>query len=131
MQHSDIRQFTLQMEHVGLVFNADFPAAKQHGYWIALEDLPLAAVQHACVEVLRSETFLPAPAVFRGYAREWVRQHTKPPASMSNAEFLQLREEQVSVDEIRELIASVWPEERERWDKDPIPRYEGEGGCEA
>lgn len=67
---------------------------------------------------------MPPPATLRSHAREWTKLHTKSPPSMSHEEYLQLREAQMPLEHIRELIGNIWPEEHERWAKDPIPPYE-------
>jgi len=90
---------------------------------VALEDLPLEAVQYACVEVLKTETFMPPPATLRSHAREWTRLHTKETPAMSTEQFLALREAQLPPEEIAGFIAAMWPDDRL---KDPILPYSPE-----
>jgi hypothetical protein len=119
MEPTDAKTFGMHLDQLGSVFNVELPLQKKHGYWVALEDLPLEAVQYACVEVLKTEGFMPAPSVLRSHAREWTRlakhQRPQPP---------QLREDLLSLDELRQLQMQIWPEERDRLLKDPVPPYE-------
>lgn len=105
-----------------MVFNVELALPKKHAYWRALEDLPLEAVQYACTEVLKTETFFPVPAILRGYAKDWTRM-AKSQQQHSTNEVLALREASLSHEEIAAFIASVWPESRL---KDPIPAYDQE-----
>ena len=79
---------------------------------MALEDLPIDAIQYACKQVFRNETFMPVPAILRSYAKEW-RKSQVPQCSVprSEQEVLALREELITPDEVRDLIASLWPDE--------------------
>ena len=80
-------------------------------YLIAVDDLPFEAVQYACKQVFRSETFMPAPAIVRAYATDWVKRqrgaHLDAPTS--DAEFLALREALITPAEIHALIQSALP----------------------
>lgn len=99
----------------------------QHAYWLALEDLPLEAVQYACVEVLKSETFMPPPAIIRGFALDYLEQCRQLAREEARrAEERQLLEPQLQLEELRALQLGIWPEERDRLIKDPIPPYETE-----
>ena len=101
-----------------MVFNVELALPKKHAYWRALEDMPLEAVQYACTEVLKTETFFPLPAILRSHAREWTKmaRHQRPQP-------LQIREDLLNHQEVQALITNIWPEERDRL-KDPIPPYE-------
>lgn len=122
MEPTDATTFGMHLDQLGSVFNVELPLQKKHGYWIALVDLPLEAVQYACVEALKTETFMPVPAVLRSHAREWTRlaRHQRP---QTDHDMLAIREALMGEEEVRKLIASVWPDDRL---KDPIPRYEAD-----
>lgn len=121
MEPTDAKTFGMSLDQLGAIFNVELTLPKKHGYWIALEDLPLEAVQYACKQALKTESFMPVPALLRTYAKEWARLARDEQRAQSP---LALREDLVSQEEVRRLLASVWPEERERWAKDPIPPYE-------
>lgn len=123
MEPTDVKTFGMNLDQLGAIFNVELSLQKKHGYWIALEDLPLEAVQYACKHVLKTESFMPVPALLRTYAKEWARLSVEQQRSQRP---LALREDLVSQEEVRTLLASIWPEERERWAKDPIPPYEQE-----
>ena len=71
---------------------------------------------------------MPVPSMLRSYALDWHRrQQPRGHAGRSEQELLALREALISPEEVNAFIDELWPEERERWAKDPIPPYE-EGG---
>src|SRR5262245_16669030 len=127
MDTSDVKMFGAHMDQLAQVFHREMSPLMQHAYWLALEDLPLAAIAYACGEVLKTESFMPVPALLRSYGKAWLQQAGQQRPAMSATEFLAIREENVSLEEIRCLLAEVWPEERERWAKEPIPPYTHEG----
>ena len=97
------------------VFRVSLDADHKAAYLMALDDLPYEAVQHACQQALKDETFMPVPAILRAYAREWQRQEALRLKDLeAHGDLLALREELASVDDVRALIESVWPEEAER-----------------
>src|SRR5262245_26758345 len=110
MDNSDVKMFGAHMDQLAQVFNRAMSPLIQHGYWLALADLPLAAIAYACGEVLKTESFMPVPAILRSYGKAWLQQDRQAQRSMSATEFLAIREENVGVDEIRALLAEVWPE---------------------
>jgi hypothetical protein len=122
MEPTDVKTFGLSLDQLAMVFNVELSLPKKHGYWIALCDMPLEAVQYACLEVLKAEMFMPVPAILRNHAREWVRmaRHQRP---MPTQDALQIREALMGEEEVRKLIASVWPEEQL---KEPLPDYDKE-----
>jgi hypothetical protein len=110
MTTTDLQPFLGALLQVAEVLNASLTAPKQAGYWLALQDLPLAAFQAACLAVMKHEQFFPAPVIFREYAREHLhRQRFLAPATRQ--ELLALREELVPQDEIQALIASIWKDQ--------------------
>ena len=78
-------------------------------YLLALDDLSLEAVQYACKQVFRSETFMPVPAIVRSYAKDWQQKQRILPPSMPDAELLALREAMITPEEIHQLIQSALP----------------------
>lgn len=77
---------------------------------MAVDDLPFEAVQYACKQVFRSETFMPVPAIVRSYAKEWqTKQRMLAPTT--EHEQLSLRDALVTPAEVRALLAEVWPED--------------------
>lgn len=119
MEPSDARTFGLSLDQLAMVFNVELGLAKKQAYWIALCDMPLEALQYACVEVLKTEAFMPVPSMLRNHARAWTRLSQRP-----RPQPLQIREDLLSLDQLRQLQMQIWPEERDRLLKDPIPRYE-------
>jgi hypothetical protein len=99
---------------------------KQRAYWSLLSPkISIEEWEGACKRAMLEETYskIPLPAVLLGYAME--RRQAAPPrgASHTNAELLAIREANFSAEEIRTLIASIWPEEGltkplEPWDRE-------------
>lgn len=78
---------------------------------MAVDDLPFEAVQYACKQVFRSEHFMPAPAMLRGYAQDWEkRQRLELPQDPAREAMLALRDELVPSEEVRRLLVTIWPE---------------------
>lgn len=94
-------------------------------YWELMRDrVTLEEWRYACVQAMEREIQprVPMPAILLEYAlecRKLHREHQSDPPPLRR-----LREDLVSQEEVRRLLASVWPEERDRWAKDPIPPYE-------
>ena len=76
---------------------------------MAVDDLPFEAVQYACKQIFRSETFMPVPAIVRGYAKDWVQTHAVRPPMPSAEDVLALREASITPAEVRALIESALP----------------------
>lgn len=79
---------------------------------MAVEDLPFEALQYACKQVFRHETFMPVPAILRSYALDWQRQQrTMQSQAQQQRERAQLALEEVRIttEEIRRLIQSALP----------------------
>lgn len=122
MDATQLKTFGLMLDQLAAVFNVRLDLPKKHAYWVALEDQKLEAVQHACAEVLKTEGFFPVPAILRTHAREWQKvQAQRAMMPPSEREVLALREATMPLEEVRALIAEVWPEDKL---KDPIPPYE-------
>lgn len=57
---------------------------------------------------------MPVPAILRAYAKDWQqKQRHLAQGSEERGDLLALREELVDPEEVRRLIASVWPGESE------------------
>ncbi|HEY5869931.1 MAG TPA: hypothetical protein VI542_30925, partial [Candidatus Tectomicrobia bacterium] len=86
--------------------------------------LPLDAFQHACFVIMRDEEFFPKPVQFRAYAREWQQKcrHTLQ-QQRGTQDTLAVRETLVSPEEVRALIATIWPEENNGRRREPKPKH--------
>lgn len=100
---------------------------RQQAYWELMRDrVTLEEWRYACVQAMEREVQhqVPMPAILLEYALECRKLHRERQADP--LAFRSLREDLVAQEEVRALIASIWPEERDRWAKDPIPPYEQE-----
>ena len=68
MTAADRPAFAELLALLGETFHEPISEARVAGYWIALHDLPLPALQAAVREALRSCRFFPRPAELREYA---------------------------------------------------------------
>lgn len=123
MEPQDMRAFGLVLDQLAAVFRAELTLPLKQAYWSALNDLPLEAVLDACTAVVKTEHFFPVPALLRDLATHWVTRQREEQRRARPQHPLALREDLVSQEEVRQLLASIWPEERDRWAKDPIPPY--------
>jgi hypothetical protein len=114
MDAQHIPAFTKALDLLAAVFSADVSLEKKHGYWMALADYPLEAVEHACLMAMRTEPHFPVPAILRALAREY--QHTQ--RAKARPVDLDLQE-RISAADVQALIASVWPEMAQRDAVDP------------
>ena len=122
METTELMTFGLQLDQLAAVFHCELPVSTKHAYWLALVDLPIEAIQFACVEVLKTETFMPVPAIIRLHALAFQRSYREEAARIE-ARQLRLTEARVQQEELQKLFASVWPNDTL---KDPIPPYEEE-----
>jgi len=112
MTMQDLKDFSLCLDQLAEVFNVQLSSMKKHAYYLALQDYPLDAIQAASIQALKEESFFPVPAILRAYAKEWLgTQRGLAQASPAPGDQLALREELVDPEEVRRLIASVWPAE--------------------
>ena len=65
MTHSDITRLAELLAMLCEVFNEPMSDAKAEGFYVALEDLAIDAIERAGMTALRDETFFPRPAYFR------------------------------------------------------------------
>lgn len=108
MEPHESDAFIDELDTLADVFNIVVDGRKKSAYWRALQDLPLDAVQHACLVVLREESFFPAPSIFRDAARQYLRDQrsrVRPLEALSTE-----REDGLAQHEVRALMASVWPD---------------------
>jgi hypothetical protein len=68
MTNADRECFGELLAQLGDVFGEELSAARVHGYWLALEDLPLGDVERSVAEALRECKFFPRPAELRALA---------------------------------------------------------------
>jgi hypothetical protein len=120
MTTDDKVMFSTMLTSLGLVFNTSITEMLLQVYWMALTDLPITALRHACAQVVKWDREFPVPVVLRDYARDWMEKQ-KYEAPASTEQLLQLREELVSPEEVKALIASIWPN-GETPAPPPIPR---------
>lgn len=114
MTTQDLKDFSLCLDQLAEVFNVQLSSMKKHAYYMALQDYPLDAIQASSIQVLKEETFFPVPAILRAYAKEWLgKQRVLAQGNGGQGDMLALREELVDPEEVRRLIASVWPGEME------------------
>lgn len=73
MNQGDKQRFQLAMHLYEITFNSEFDRAKLAGYFMALEDLTIEAVEIAVKETLKAEKRTPPPAVIREYAMKFYR----------------------------------------------------------
>ena len=117
--------FLTALETLAAVCADPLEEIRLKAYWELMRDrLTLEEWCYACTKAIEQETHhqFPMPAVLLEYVKEyrwWQREATQRPPPPR-----QIREDLVSQEEVRRLLASIWPEERERWAKDPIPPYE-------
>ena len=111
MDATHVQAFGTLLSVMAQIFRVGLDTDHKAAYLMALDDLPFEAVQYACKQVLRQETFMPVPAILRAYAKEWQQsQRIREQASVEEGDRLALREALVDPEEVRRLIASVWPE---------------------
>lgn len=105
-------------------FRVTLDTDEKAAYLLAVDDLDFEAVQYACKQIYRQETFMPVPAIMRSYAREWAKAHAqeRQPAP-TEQQWLRLREAELEPGAIKDFIASLWPEETL---KEPPPPYDQE-----
>lgn len=112
MDATHVEAFGTLLDSLKRIFHRHLEADDKAAYLLALSDLPFEAIQHACIQALREETFMPVPAILRAYAKDWQQtQRVRVQASGDQGDMLALREELVDPEEVRRLIASVWPED--------------------
>jgi hypothetical protein len=119
MEPHESDAFIDELDTLADVFNVVVDGRKKGAYWRALQDLPLDAVQHACLVVLREESFFPAPSIFRDAARQYLRDQrsrVRPLEDRSTE-----REDTMATREIRALMATVWPDTGEETPSDALP----------
>lgn len=111
MDATHITVFGRLLDVMGQVFHLTLSRDHKAAYLLALDDLPLEAVQYACRKVFRQETFMPVPAIVRAYAKEWLQhQREQAEAPQTTQELLTLREASVFPEELQALLRSVWPD---------------------
>lgn len=113
MDATHVAAFGTLLTSLTRIFHRQLEADDKAAYLLALSDLSYEAVQHACIQALREETFMPVPAILRAYAKEWQAQQRVVTQAVSDEERLLLREALVDPEEVRRLIASVWPGQTE------------------
>ena len=107
MEPQDSQQFSETMDMLADTFNVSLTVQRKRAYWMALCDLPYPAIEHACVVALREESFFPPPVILRGAARQYLRDarnRVRLPVFDVEAQATLAQEE------VKALIASVWPE---------------------
>lgn len=105
MEPHESDAFIDELDTLADVFNIVVDGRKKSAYWRALQDLPLDAVQHACLVVLRKESFFPAPSIFREAALQYLKdQHSRVRPESPR------EEDRITQAEVKALLASVWPE---------------------
>jgi hypothetical protein len=70
MTNDDRQAFTDALTPIADTFRVPLTEGLLRGYWLALEDLPIEAIQRGCLKVLRYEDKFPPPVTIRLYARE-------------------------------------------------------------
>lgn len=68
MTHDDRARFAAVLTALAETFNEPLSTARLEGYWLALADLPLDAVEAAVQRALREAKFFPKPAELRTLA---------------------------------------------------------------
>lgn len=119
MEPHESDAFIDELDTLADVFNIVVDGRKKTAYWRALQDLPLDAVQHACLVVLREESFFPAPSIFRDAARQYLRDQRSRVKPLED--FDSGREDGIGQQAIRALMASVWPDTGEEAAPNALP----------
>jgi hypothetical protein len=70
MTNEDRPMFTEALTTVADGFRVPVTEGILKAYWLALEDLPLEAIQRACLKTLRLEDRFPVPLTIRQYTRK-------------------------------------------------------------
>lgn len=109
MKSVDRQAFAISLQYLAVVFKTELTTPFLEAYWMALEDLPLEAVQCACARALRHETFFPVPAILRDYARDALRTQRVLEEETNQAQQLRLREGLMGKEAVQALINQVWP----------------------
>ena len=130
MDDRDTTDFYVGLNEMGAMCCDELTEVRQRLYWEFFRDgHTLEEWLYACNQVMWRETYhkVPMPAILREYIVEFRKataeerkqreQRTRVPLER------QIRDDEVSLEELRALQASLWPEERARLDKDPIPPY--------
>jgi hypothetical protein len=68
MTNADKPTFYLRLDTLAEVFRLEISITLKRAYFAALEDLPLAALEDACRQAIKSEKFMPVPATLRELA---------------------------------------------------------------
>lgn len=133
MDETHITAFGRLLDVMARIYNKSLDRDDKAAYLMAVDDLSFEAIQYACKQIFRQETFMPVPSIIRSYAKEWTQAHHGLLPTQSAEQVLALREALMPSDEVQALIASIglWPEEapphplphQRHWDPDAL-RYE-------
>jgi hypothetical protein len=124
MDDSDFPLFLAALNELSVLCCDELTQVRQRLYWQFLRDnMCLEEWQYACEQVMLREIYhkVPMPAVLIEYAREFRKRKREQRPTVSPP--LQLREDLVGQEQVKALLASVWPNDRL---KDPPPPYETE-----
>lgn len=131
MQVNELPAFLTELNRMAMLFCDEMSKERVQLYWELFRDkVSLEEWQYACRKAMLGVEFpkVPMPAILMDYVKEFrslqlleaqrAQRAEKPP--------LQIREEQFSLEQLRQLQMNIWPEERDRILKDPIPEYDKE-----
>lgn len=124
MERTHLSALGTLLESLARIFHHSLEKDDRAAYCLALSGLSFEAIQYACTQVLKHETFMPVPAIIRDYAKNWSpAYHTVQGAHLTDQQFLALREGEISSDEIRQLIQSMFPNYPKGEEKKPAQGY--------
>jgi len=89
LKNEDKTRFKLAMHLFEITFNSEFDNAKLAGYFMALEDLQIEAIETAVKEACKNEKRTPVPATIREYANKYHR--AAPQAKISQFSYQDLQ----------------------------------------
>lgn len=122
MKNEDRKAFFQALNTMGEFFCDELSEIRQRVYWQLFGGVTVQEWEYASLRAMAEETFhkVPLPAVLMEYVRAYrtSRRSTIQPTDPrmrpgTTEQVLALREELVSPEEIRKLIASVWPDPSE------------------
>jgi hypothetical protein len=67
---ADVSRFTTVIRALAALFNREATEPLAHGFWLALSDLPMEAVERGAARAMRDCRFMPTPAELRELAGE-------------------------------------------------------------
>ena len=125
MTSQDESRFYQSLNLLGAFFTDELNDIRQRLYWQVMHaKCSIEEFQGACLAAMERETVykVPLPSTMLDYVREYrAAQRDAKQSTTTEGQLLALREELVSPEDIRRLIASVWPDTQpEGEERDPL-----------